>query len=118
MNVRGIDATYYTTADLERSTKFYTELLGAAPTVSMPGFVSEWTFSDDTTFGLHHAAGYTGGARGSVMFSVPDVAAAMREAKARGVTFEDDDVTETPVCYMAFGRDPDNNQFILHQHKA
>ncbi|HET9028823.1 MAG TPA: VOC family protein [Candidatus Aquilonibacter sp.] len=116
--VRGIDATYYTTADLERGIRFYSELLGMEPTVTMPGFVAEWTFADNTTFGLHHAAGYDGGQRGSVMFSVADVEAVMREAIARGVRFDDEDITDTPVCRMAFGRDPDDNQFILHQHKG
>lgn len=115
MNVRGIDATYYTTSNIERATAFYTQLLGAEPTVSMPGSISEWTFSDDTSFGLYQVEGYPGGQGGSAMFGVADVAATMAEAKARGVKFDDDDVTETPVCRMAFGRDPDNNQFILHQ---
>lgn len=117
MTVRGIDATYYTVSDLERSTKFYTELLGSEPAITIAGFVSEWTFADGSSFGLHHSPGYEGGRRGSVMFAVEDAAAAMAEAKQRGVRFEDDDVTETPVCKMVFGRDPDDNQFILHQHK-
>ena len=117
MPVRGIDATYYTTRDLERATAFYTQLLGFEPTVTMPGRLSEWTFDDDTSFGLYQNAEYTGSRNGSVMFSVSDIAATFAEAKARGVKFDDDDITETPVCHMAFGRDPDDNQFILHQRK-
>ncbi|MDE2480744.1 MAG: VOC family protein [bacterium] len=117
MNVRDIDAVYYTVTNLERSTAFYAELLGVPPTAAAHGYYSEWTFPGGTSFGLYASAGYTGGQSGSVMFAVDDVAAAMAECKARGITFDDDAVTETAVCYMAFGRDPDRNQFILHRHK-
>ena len=117
MNVNDIDAVYYTVTDLERSTAFYTELIGSAPTAAMPSYFSEWSFPSGASFGLYARAGYSGGQSGSVMFAVDDVAAAMAACKARGVTFDDDAVTETPVCFMAFGRDPDRNQFILHRHK-
>ena len=115
MSVRGVDASYYTTANLERATAFYTELLGAKPTIAVPERLSEWTLSDDTAFGVYFMPEYKGSASGSVMFAVADVEAAMRDAKARGVKFDDDEITEGPVCKMCFGRDPDNNQFILHQ---
>jgi len=49
---------------------------------------------------------------------MPDMTAqAMADAKARGVKFHDDEITATPGCHMAFGEDPEGNQFILHHRK-
>lgn len=119
MNVTGIDATYYTVADIAKLTEFYTGLIGKAPEVEMEGRISEWPLGDGTAFGLYKSEGDGGGGRnGSVMFAVADVAAAVAEAKTRGVHFhENGDVTDTPVCHMAFGQDPEGNQFILHHRK-
>jgi len=116
MKVQGIDATYYTVKDLPKATKFYSELLGAEPTMHMPDFVSEWTFGGGETFGLYQSK--EGSPGGSAMFAVDDVGKAVSEAKARGVHFhENGDVTDTPACHMAFGEDAEGNQFILHKRK-
>ncbi len=121
MNVHGIDATYYTVRDIEAQTKFYTELFGAPPENSWPGRLSEWTFGDGNAFGLYQtetADAQTVGSSGSVMFAVDDVARTVADAKARGVKFADDGgITDTPVCMMAFGEDPEGNQFIVHHRK-
>ena len=118
MAVTGIDATYYTVSDIDATTKFYTELLGAAPETQMPGRLSEWTFADGTSFGLYGMEGGGETTSGSVMFAVEDVAKAVADGKGRGVTFhEGGEVTDTPVCHMAFGEDPEGNQFILHHRK-
>ncbi len=114
MTVTGMDAVYYTAKDLAALTKFYTGLLGAEPTMSM-GPIAEWTFGDGASFGLYGTA--EGSPGGSAMFAVDDVAKAMADAKARGVKFHDDEITDTPVCHMAFGEDPEGNQFILHHRK-
>ncbi len=116
MKVSGIDATYYTAKDIKGLTKFYTDLLGQPPVASQDQF-SEWVFGDGGAFGLYSMpdSSSTGG---SVMFAVDDVAAAIAENKKRGVKFHDDEVTDTPVCQMAFGEDPEGKQFILHQHKT
>ncbi len=118
MKVSGIDATYYTVADIDSETSFYTELLGAPPETSWPGRLSEWSFSDGTSFGLYRTEEKVHAPSGSVMFAVADVAAAVAEGRARGVVFhEDGEITDTPVCHMAFGQDPEGNQFILHMRK-
>ena len=82
MNVTGIDATYYVVTDIDGTTKFYTQLLGAEPAMRH-GPVSEWTFADGSSFGLYQTEG-TAGSNGSAMFAVPDVAAAVALEK-RGV---------------------------------
>lgn len=118
MSVTGIDATYYTVSDIDATTAFYTQLLGAEPAMRQ-GPVSEWTFSDGSTFGLYQSAQAEKGSNGSALFAVPDVAAAVAKAKADGIHFhEDGAVTDTPVCHMAFGEDSEGNQFILHARKS
>jgi len=116
--VKGLDATYYTVKDLGSQTKFYAALLGSEPTFAQPDFVSEWTFPNGgATFGLYKSS--SGESWGSgVMFAVDDVAAAVAECKARGVEFgEDGALTDTPVCHMAFGTDPEGLGFIIHRRK-
>jgi predicted enzyme related to lactoylglutathione lyase len=117
MNVSGIDATYYVVTDIDSTTKFYTQLLGADPAMRQ-GPVSEWTFDDGSSFGLYQTEG-TAGSNGSALFAVADVAAAVAKAKGDGITFhQDGEITDTPVCQMAFGEDNEGNQFILHMRKS
>ncbi|MBV8435073.1 MAG: VOC family protein, partial [Candidatus Eremiobacteraeota bacterium] len=40
---------------------------------------------------------------------------AVQTYRSRGVGVSD--ITETPVCYMAFAQDPEGNGIILHQRK-
>ena len=118
MNVTGIDAVYYTVGDVEGCTKFYTDLLGSEPQTTWPGRLAEWEFADGNSFGLYGSEEADKGRNGSAMFAVPDVARAVEEAKARGVTFHHGGgVTDTDACHMAFGEDPEGNQFILHHRK-
>ncbi|MBV9438934.1 MAG: VOC family protein [Candidatus Eremiobacteraeota bacterium] len=116
----GIDAVYYTVGDIDGLTKFYTELLGVEPDTTWPGRLAEWSFEDDSAFGLYKTEdGSSPSIRsGSVMFAVGDIKAAIDAAKARGTTFHDGgELTDTPACLMAFGEDPEGNQFILHHRK-
>ncbi len=121
MKVTGIDATYYTVKDVDSQTAFYTGLLGAEPATTWPGRLAEWSFDDGNSFGLYQTEGHDGaggGRNGSAMFAVDDVAKAVEEGKARGVKFhENGEITDTPACHMAFGEDPEGNQFILHHRK-
>ena len=115
MKISGITASYYSAQDMDRATAFYSELLGQPPSMSQPGTFSEWVFSDDTAFGLYKGREFR--ASDGVMFVVDDVPAAVAELKARGVAMSDH-IEETPVCWMAFGSDPEGNGFILHKHKT
>jgi predicted enzyme related to lactoylglutathione lyase len=118
MKVTGVDAVYYTVKDVGALTKFYTDLFGSEPAMTWPDKLAEWTFADGNSFGLYGTEGHAGlGHSGSAMFAVDDVAQAMADAKGRGVKFHDDEITDTPACHMAFGEDPEGNQFILHHRK-
>ena len=119
MKVTGIDATYYTVSDVGAMTQFYTELLGAPPENVWPNRLAEWTFEDGNSFGIYGSEGKVETRSGSTMFAVADVAKAVESAKSRGVKFHDGgEVTDTPVCHMAFGEDPEGNNFILHHRKG
>ena len=54
---------------------------------------------------------------GGVAIRVPDVAAARALLEERGVEF-DGETIDTGVCHMAFFRDPDGNQLMLHRRYA
>jgi len=50
------------------------------------------------------------------MFAVDDAKAAVEHYRAKGLQLSD--VTESPVCFMAFGEDPEGNGIIIHQRKS
>jgi predicted enzyme related to lactoylglutathione lyase len=115
--VTGLDASYYYVKDIDRATKFYTELLGSEPSMTHPGVVTEWTFPSGETFGLYKPQEeQTFRTGGGIIFAVDDVHAAVKAHKARGVDVEEH-VEETPVCFMGFGTDTEGNGFILHKRK-
>lgn len=117
MKISRIDATYYLAKDVARATKFYTDLLGFAPTSTYGSAGAEWTFDDGATFGLYMASPHVPWHEGNgVMFGVDDLDGALAKCKASGVRIGDE-IEDTPVCRMAFGMDTEDNNFILHQHK-
>jgi predicted enzyme related to lactoylglutathione lyase len=111
----GIDATYYLVSDLARATAFYKDNLGLVPTMEMPDFLTEFTFPTGETFGLYLTKEFM--PSGGVMFRVADAKATMAALKAKGVKFDDEELTDTPVCYMGFAQDSEGNHFIVHQSK-
>jgi predicted enzyme related to lactoylglutathione lyase len=123
--VSGVDAIYYSVKDIDRATKFYSDLLGMEPTMPMPGFGAEWTLPNGESFGImklpdtmqgefgHYWRGGSG-----VMFACEDLDQTIASAKARGVKFhKDGEVAETPICRMVFGEDTEGNTFALHRRK-
>ncbi len=113
--VTGIDITSYLTGDAPRAIAFYRDTLGLVPTyVDAEGRGAEFTLADGTTFGVWNMpGGPTSGA--NVMFAVPEIHAAVALFRSRGAQLSDP--METPMCFMAFGLDPDRNAFTIHQHK-
>lgn len=112
--INGIDLTGYLVENPQDAIAFYRDTLGIAATaVDDDGRGAEFTLADGSTFGVWRPDDGTKG--GFVMFSVSDVRAAVAGYRARGLTVSD--VTETPVCLMAFTSDPEGNGIILHQRK-
>ncbi len=105
--------------DMERSKRFYGETLGL-PQVSEAGFpeyqlgenVSVYLLQLESiggTFSGPHTAGFA--------LRVPDVAETRLELEAKGVEFHGETL-DTGVCHMAFFRDPDGNEMVLHRRYA
>ena len=117
VGISGIDASYYLTKDLGEATTFYSSLFGFEPTLHVPDMISEWTFAkDDTSFGLYQPHDANDWHPGSgVLFHVDDIHGAKTASETLGATFDGEE--DTPGCFMAFGTDPEGNNFILHQRK-
>jgi predicted enzyme related to lactoylglutathione lyase len=118
VGITGIDASYYVTKDLTKATSFYRGLFGCEPSMHVPDTISEWTFAGDgTTFGLYQPQDSSDWhPSGGILFHVSDIKASVGAAKTLGATFEEHQ-EDTPMCFMAFGTDPEGNHFILHQLK-
>ena len=117
VGITGIDATYYLVKDLGNATAFYTNLLGFEPSMHVPKTVSEWTFSTGETFGIYQPQDAKDWhPSGGILFHVADFAASVAACKTLGVKFSEHP-EETPMCHMAFGEDPEGNNFIIHQLK-
>ncbi len=116
-SINGIDITTYFTRDPKASIAFYRDVLGMKPTWIDENAGAEFTFEDGTTFGVWKPE-ETDGATipgGGFMVAVDDPEAKVAELRSRGVQVTD--VDETPVCFMAFAKDPDGNTVIIHKRK-
>ena len=113
--INGIDLAGCFVSDPQRAIAFYRDVLGMKPTQTDPeGRGAEFTLADGSTFGVWKTPdGPPSGA--AFMFAVDDISAAKAEFSSRGAQISD--VNEGPVCFMAFGQDPDGNVFIVHQRK-
>ncbi len=114
--VKGMDIVAYLTSDPQRSIAFYRDVLGLTPTeFDEGGRGAEFALADGSTFGVWKPdEGPQSGA--TIMFAVDDIRAAIALFRERGAELSDPD--ETPVCFMAFGADPDGNAFMIHQRKS
>ena len=113
--VKGIDMVEVLVSDPKRAIAFYRDVLGIVPTEIDPETRgAEFTLPDGSTFGVwNYGDGKNSGS--NFMFAVDDARGAVDELRLRGAKISD--VNETAVCYMAFGKDPDGNGFIIHQRK-
>ena len=112
--IAGIDLAAYCVRDPQAAIAFYRDVLGMTPTdIDEQGRGAEFTLADGSTFGVWKTDdGSTGGA---IMFAVSDAKGAVESYRARGLELSD--VMESPVCFMAFGKDPEGNAIIIHQRK-
>ena len=116
IDVEGVDFVSIPTRDVERSRRFYGEVLG------LPGRrgVADEFETANLTLGLWEpqAQGVAFEPNTSgIALRVPDVAAARQALEAQGVEFLGETV-DTGVCHMGFFRDPDGNVLILHRRYA
>ena len=116
--IQGVDAAIYLVKDVDRAKKFWQDTMGCAMTMDYGPFGGEFTFGDDTTFGIYKPEDQEWRRGGGMLFRVDDLPAAVAYYKSRGVKFDDDGkIEDTPACWMAFAEDSEGNNFILHKRK-
>jgi len=114
--IAGTDLVGCTVPDLQKSLAFYRDTLGMEPSVVNESG-AEFHLPDGTTFGLWQPPESEDFEYGfAVMFTVADAAGAVAAIRERGGTISDP--FESPVCYMAIGKDSEGNGVIVHQKKA
>ena len=106
--------------DIERAKVFYGETLGL-PQVSGEEGWPEYQLGDNVSMYLldptQIGQTFTGPHTAHIALRVPDVAETRGELESRGVAF-DGEIFDTGVCHMAFFKDPDGNQLMLHRRYA
>ena len=105
--------------DMERAVAFYRDTLGLEQ-VSEQGF-PEFQLGENVSVYLLNmeqvGSSFTAPHTAHTALRVPDVAKARAELESRGLEFEGD-ILDTGVCHMAFFKDPDGNQWMLHRRYA
>ena len=114
--------TCYPVKDMARARKFYEDVLGLKPTMTIgePGGM-QWTEYDIGSGTLALGAGapdWNPRADGcSVGLEVADFDAAIAHLRANNVTFKMEPFP-TPVCHMALISDPEGNTICIHKRKT
>lgn len=119
MKIQEIAFTCYPVTDMERSRRFYEGVLGLQPTMDHQMEGAHWVEYDigAGTLSLGKAPGWSPSRDGcSAALEVDDFDRAIAELKASQVEFVFGPI-ETPVCFMAFVRDPDGNSVGIHKRK-
>jgi catechol 2,3-dioxygenase-like lactoylglutathione lyase family enzyme len=105
--------------DMERAASFYRDTLGLEQ-VSAGGW-PEFQLGENLSLYLMDPTNIGGTFEGPhtahIALRVPNVAETRSELEGRGVEF-DGEILDTGVCHMAFFRDPDGNQLMLHRRYA
>ena len=103
--------------DAEQARRFYGETLGLRPDehAQTEFWIGETCLSiwEPARFGMPFAPQNNA----HLALHVDDVAAARADLEAHGVEFTGD-ILDTGVCHMAFFRDPDGNDLMLHHRYA
>jgi catechol 2,3-dioxygenase-like lactoylglutathione lyase family enzyme len=105
--------------DMERAARFYRDTLGLEQVTA--GRFPEFQLGENVSVYLldleQVGSSFSGPHPAHIALRVPDVGEARGELEGRGVAF-DGETLDTGVCHMAFFRDPDGNQFMLHRRYA
>ena len=120
MHITGVDFAYIPTTDIDRAVEFYGTTLGLPESArygQMPGVEFETgsltlAVIQSEAFGQQFERNPNG-----IALRVDDVPKAREELEAKGVEFIADTI-DSGVCHMAFFRDPDGNELMLHHRYA
>jgi len=119
VDVERTDFVSVPVTDVERATSFYRDMLGLEqvseggwPEFQLGENISLYLL-DPTNIGQRFEGPHTA----HIALRVPDVEETRAELESRGVEFEQETL-DTGVCHMAFFKDPDGNQLMLHRRYA
>ena len=119
MRINEIAFTCYPVTDMGRARAFYEGVLGLKVTMDHEMEGAHWVEFDigAGTLAIGKAPGMSPSRDGcSVALEVDDFDRAVAELKEANIEFNFGPL-ETPVCHMAFVRDPDGNSVGIHQRK-
>lgn len=115
--IDGLDFVGIPSRDADRSRKFYVETLGLRP----DDHARYEFWIGDTCFGIWEpermGMEFAPQRNAHPALHVDDVATARAEFEAAGVEFAGE-TFDTGACHMAFFRDPDGNDLMLHNRYA
>ena len=119
MKITEIAFSCYPVTDMPRARAFYEGVLGLKATMDHQMGESHWVEYDigSGTLAVGLSPGMNPSPDGcSAALEVDDFDSAISELKAANVEFVFGPI-ETPVCHMAFVRDPDGNSLGIHKRK-
>ncbi len=115
--VEKLDFVAVPSQDAERSVRFYRDVLSLRQD---EGATHEF-WAGDTCLGIWEPARlgmeFAPQRNGHLALHVGDIEAARKDLEAKGVEFAGE-TFDTGVCHMAFFRDPDGNDLMLHHRYA
>ena len=115
--ITSLDFVAVPSTDADRTRAFYVDTLGLRP--DPKANYAFWV--GDTCFGIWEPA-KMGGTwapqhNAHIALHVDDIEAARSELEGKGIEFLGETL-DTGVCHMAFFRDPDGNDLMLHSRYA
>jgi catechol 2,3-dioxygenase-like lactoylglutathione lyase family enzyme len=117
VKVAGVDFIVVPSRDAARTYDFYVETLGLRPDAHSHGPRWYEFWAGETCFGVWEpekfGMEFSPQRNGHVALHVDDVEQARTELEAKGVEFSGETI-DSGVCHMAFFRDPDGNDLMLH----
>jgi catechol 2,3-dioxygenase-like lactoylglutathione lyase family enzyme len=118
MRVEQVDFVSVPVKDMERAKAFYRDTLG----MHSPNWDAPWPEIETGNVSLYlidpTAVGWEFVPHtGHIALRVTDVSDARRDLEQRGVPF-DGVVRDSGVCHMAFFKDSEGNQLVLHRRYA
>ena len=115
--ISSLDFVGIPSQDAERSQSFYVDTLGLRPDERS----SREVWAGETCLGIWEperlGMEFAPQRNAHLALHVDDVAATRAELEGKGVAFAGETL-DTGVCHMAFFRDPDGNDLMLHQRYA
>jgi predicted enzyme related to lactoylglutathione lyase len=114
--VKDIAFVAYAVRDVPKAAAFYRDVVGLGESTAFTEQFIEFNVGSGAFAVDGDPPGYEPGTCSGVNFEVDDIAAARQRLIDYGVAVTE--VYEFSACSACFAKDPDGNNFVLHQLKA